>query len=64
MYFGSDPRHVLNELTRGREALSEEARRESEAKRASRAFRGWRPRAFRFWRLHVMVWVEDGSGVS
>lgn len=64
MYFGSDPRHVLDEVSRGRKALREEARLESEAKRASRSSRGWRPRAFRLWRLHVMVWVEDGSEAS
>ncbi len=61
MHLGSDPRQVLNEMSREREALREEVRLGSEAKGNSWFVRGWRPRAFKLWRLHVMVWV-DGTG--
>jgi hypothetical protein len=59
MYPGSDPEHLLAEVLRRQEALRAEARRGAEVRRASRSFRGWSPRAFRLWRLHVMVWLED-----
>ena len=59
MYPGSDPEHLLAEVLRRQEAVRAEARREAEVRRASRSFRGCSPRAFRLWRLHVMVWLED-----
>jgi predicted secreted protein len=59
MYPGSDPEHLLAEVLRRQEEVRAEARREAGVRRASRAFRGWSPRAFRLWRLHVMVWFED-----
>lgn len=59
MHPGSDPEHLLAEVLRRQEAVRAEVRRGAEVRRASRAFRGWSPRAFRLWRLHVMVWFED-----
>jgi hypothetical protein len=59
MYSGSDPEHLLAEVLRRQEEVRAEARRGAEVRRASRSFRGWSPRAFRLWRLHVMVWFED-----
>ncbi len=59
MYPGSDPEHLLAEVLRRQEAVRAEARRGAGVRRASRSFRGWSPRAFRLWRLHVMVWLED-----
>jgi hypothetical protein len=59
MYPGSDPEHLVAEVLRRQEEVRAEARREAEVRRASRSFRRWRPRAFRLWRLHVMVWFED-----
>jgi hypothetical protein len=59
MYPGSDPEHLLAEVLRRQEEVRAEARREAEVRRASRSSRGWSPRAFRLWRLHVMVWLED-----
>ena len=56
---GSDPEHLLAEVLRRQEEVRVEARRGAEVRHASRAFRGWSPRAFRLWRLHVMVWFED-----
>jgi hypothetical protein len=59
MYPGLDPEHLLAEVLRRQEEVRTEVRRGAEVRRASRAFRGWSPRAFRLWRLHVMVWFED-----
>jgi len=59
MYPGSDPEHLLAEVLRRQEEVRVEARRGAEVRHASRAFRGGSPRAFRVWRLHVMVGVED-----
>lgn len=61
MYSGSDPEHLLGEVLRGQEEVRAEARRGAEIRRASRSFRGRSPRAFKLWRLHVMVWLEDAS---
>ncbi len=60
MYFGSDPERLLGEVLRRQEEVRAEARRGAEARRASRSsFSGRSPRAFRLWRLHVMVWLDD-----
>lgn len=64
MYLGSDPRHVLGEVLREQEELRGRVWQEAEARRASRSFRGRHLKAFKLWRLHVMVWIEDGSRVS
>lgn len=60
MYSGGDPWQDLNEVLRAQEELRALAREEAEARRASRPSRSRRsPAAFRFWRLHVMAWIED-----
>ena len=59
MYPGSDPEHLLAEVLRRQEEVRTEAGRGAEVRRDSRSLCGWSPRAFRLWRLHVMVWFED-----
>lgn len=59
MYPGLDPEHLLGEVLRRQEEVRAEAREGAGVRRGSRSFRRWRPRAFRLWRLHVMVWLED-----
>ena len=59
MYSGSNTQHVLREVERRQGELREQARVEAEARRASGSFRTRSPAAFRLWRLHVMVWIED-----
>lgn len=59
MYWGSDARHVLDEVARRQEELRDRARLEAEARRAAPAPRQRSPAAFKLWRLHVMVWVES-----
>jgi hypothetical protein len=39
-----------------------QVRREAEARRASRPSRERSPAAFKLWRLHVMVWLDDVRG--
>jgi len=59
MYPGSDPEHLVAAVLRRQQEVRAEARRGAEIRHASRSFRGWSPRAFRLWRLHVMVCLED-----
>lgn len=59
MYWGSDPRYVLDEVSRRQEELRDQARLESEARWVRPSPRRRSPAAFKLWRLHVMVWVEN-----
>ncbi len=57
--YGSDPRHVLDEVARRQEELRDRAHLEAEARRAAPSPRRRSPAAFKLWRLHVMIWIED-----
>ncbi len=60
---GFDPRQALGMVLERQGELRTLVRREAEARRVARTFRGRSPAAFKLWRLHVMVWVEEGRGV-
>jgi hypothetical protein len=63
IYSGADPEGAL-ELVRGRQTeMRERIQAEADARHHTRPERGSRLAAFRLWRLHVMVWVEEGRGV-
>ena len=63
LYSGADPEGTL-ELVRGRQTeMRERIQAEAGVRRRPRPERGSRLAAFRLWRLHVMVWVEEGRGV-
>ena len=63
LYPGADPEGTL-ELVRGRQTeMRERVQAEADVRRRTRPERGTRLAAFRLWRLHVMVWVEEGRGV-
>jgi hypothetical protein len=63
LYPGADPEGTL-ELVRGRQTeMRERVRAEADVRRHARPERGSRLAAFRLWRLHVMVWVEERRGV-
>ena len=63
LYPGADPEGAL-ELVRGRQKeMRERIQAEADGRRHTRPERGSRSAAFRLWRLHVMVWVEEGRGV-
>ena len=63
IYAGADAQGAL-ELVRGRQTeMRERIQAEAEVRRHTRPERGSRLAAFRLWRLHVMVWVEEGRGV-
>ena len=63
LYPGADPEGTL-ELVRGRQTeMRERIRAEADARRHTRPERASRLAAVRLWRLHVMVWVEEGRGV-
>ena len=62
LYSGADPEGTL-ELVRGRQTeIRERVQAEADGRRRPRPERGSRLAAFRLWRLHVMVWVEEGRG--
>ncbi len=62
-YSGAHPEGAL-ELVRGRQTeMRERVQAEADVRRRTRPERGTRLAAFRLWRLHVMVWVEEGRGV-
>lgn len=63
MYSGSAPDHLLMEVARRQAEVREEIRGEGLG-RSLRTSRVRRLSAFRIWRLHVMVWVEDARGTS
>jgi hypothetical protein len=47
----------------GRQAeIRAESQQEAEVRRSVESGRRSRLAAFRFWRLHVMVWLEDARG--
>jgi hypothetical protein len=63
LYPGADPEGTL-ELVRGRQTeMREWVRAEADVGRYTRLERKSRLAAFRLWRLHVLVWVEEGRGV-
>ena len=63
LYPGADPEGTL-ELVRGRQTeMRERIQAEAGIRRHTRPERGSRLAAFRLWRLHVMVWVEERRGV-
>jgi hypothetical protein len=63
LYSGEDPEGT-HELVRGRQAeMRERARAEADVRRRPRPQRGFRMATVKLWRLHVMVWVEEGRGV-
>ena len=63
LYSGTDPESAL-ELVRGRQTeMRERIQAEADVRRYTRPERGSRLAAFRLWRLHVLVWVEEGRGV-
>jgi hypothetical protein len=63
LYSGADPEGTL-ELVRGRQTeIRERVRAEADVRRHTRSERGSRLAAFRLWRVHVMVWVEEGRGI-
>lgn len=59
MYPGLDPQDQLGEVLRRQEETRTRVRREAEARRVERSPRRRSPVAFKFWRLHVMVWLDD-----
>ncbi len=63
MYSGFDPQRALEVVLQRQEETRTLARREAEARRASRPSRGRSPVAFRLWRLHVMVWLGEAREV-
>ena len=63
VYSGFDPRQGLGMVLERQGELRTRVRREAEARRVARTFRGRSPAAFKLWRLHVMVWLEDVRGV-
>jgi hypothetical protein len=63
LYPGADPEGTF-ELVRGRQTeMRERVRGEADVRRYTRPERKSRLAAFRLWRLHVLVWVEEGRGV-
>ncbi len=63
IYAGADAQGAL-ELVRGRQTeMRERVQAEADVRRRTQPERGSRLAAFRLWRLHVMVWVEEGRGV-
>jgi hypothetical protein len=62
MYSGLDPQGTLGMVLQRQEETRTQVRREAEARRASRPSRGRSPAAFKLWRLHVMVWLDDVRG--
>jgi len=63
LYTGADPEGTL-ELVRGRQTeMRERVQAEADVRRRPRPERGFRSAAFTLWRLHVLVWVEEGRGV-
>lgn len=63
LYSGADPEGAL-ELVRGRQTeMRERVQAEADVRRRTRPERRSRLAAFRLWRLHVMVWVEERRGV-
>ena len=63
LYSGADPEGTL-ELVRGRQTeMRERIQAEAAVRRYTRLERKSRLAAFRLWRLHVLVWVEEGRGV-
>jgi hypothetical protein len=59
MYSGFDPQGTLKMVLQRQEETRTRVRREAEARRVSRPSRGRSPAAFKLWRLHVMVWLDD-----
>jgi hypothetical protein len=62
MYSGFDPQGALGMVLQRQEETRTQVRREAEARRASRPSRERSPAAFKLWRLHVMVWLDDVRG--
>jgi hypothetical protein len=63
LYSGAVPEGAL-ELVQARQTeMRERVQAEADVRRRTRPERGTRLAAFRLWRLHVMVWVEEGRGV-
>ena len=63
MYSGFDPGQALGMVLQRQEETRDLVRREAEARRLSRPSRGRSPVAFKVWRLHVMVWLDDAREV-
>jgi hypothetical protein len=63
MYSGFDPGQALGMVLQRQEETRAQVRREAEARRVSRPSRSWSPAAFKLWRLHVMVWLDDAREV-
>ena len=60
---GADPEGAL-ELVRARQTeMRERIQAEADVRRHTRPERGARLAAFRLWRVHVMVWVEERRGI-
>ena len=62
VYCGFDPRQALGMVLERQGEVRTRVRREAEARRVARPSRGRSPAAFKLWRLHVMVWLEDVRG--
>jgi hypothetical protein len=63
LYPGADPEGTL-ELVRGRQTeMRERIQAKADIRRHTRPERRSRLASFRLWRLHVLVWVEEGRGV-
>ena len=61
VYTGFDPQQALGMVLQRQGEVRTRVRREAEARRVARSSRERSPAAFKLWRLHVMVWLEDGA---
>ena len=62
MYSGFDPQQALGMVLQRQEEVRAQVRQEAEGRRVSRSSRRRSPAAFKLWRLHVMVWLDDARG--
>jgi hypothetical protein len=59
MYSSFDPQQSLGMVLQRQEEVRAQVRRGTEGRRVSRPSRERGPAAFKLWRLHVMVWLDD-----
>jgi len=62
MYSGFEPQQTLGIVLQRQEEVRARVRQEAEGRRVPRPPRKRTPAAFKLWRLHVMVWLDDARG--